>query len=166
MTLHGTTFPDKILKKIPSLMMFPLNFVPIGLQGWCLASILGDIFAEQIEDGDVDFLCENALLIHMRDIGLKWFFTFDDGFKMLSHLDEPTVTIQGDVNEFILLASRRVDPDTLFFQRRLEIIGDTEIGLQVKNLLDSVDESVIPMPVDIFLQCAADYVERIVLKKK
>ena len=162
MTLHGTRFPEIILKKIPSLMMFPLNFAPLRLQGFCLGAILGDVFAEQIEDGDVDFLQNNVLLIHMRDIGLKWFFTFEeDHFKLLPAIDEPTVTIQGDVNQFILLASRRVDPDTLFFQRKLEIVGDTEVGLHVKNLLDSVDESVIPVPVDMFLQCAADYVEKL-----
>ena len=143
-------------------MMFPVNFLPLPLQSYCLESLLGSVFAEQIEDGDVDFLQDSVLLIHMRDIGLKWFFSFDgEKFKLLSQQDDATVTIQGDVNEFILLASRRIDPDTLFFQRKLEIVGDTEVGLQVKNLLDSVDEGVIPMPVDIFLQCAADYVEKL-----
>ena len=143
-------------------MMFPVNFLPLRLQGFCLETLLGGVFAEQIEDGDVDFLQDNVLLIHMRDIGLKWFFTFkEEGFELLSAQNEPSVTIQGDVNEFILLASRRIDPDTLFFQRKLEIVGDTEIGLQVKNLLDSVDEGRIPLPVDIFMQCMADYVEKL-----
>lgn len=143
-------------------MMFPVNFIPFPLQGFCLESLLGNIFAEQIEDGDVDFLQGNVLLIHMLDIGLKWFFTFEEtGFKLLQSEQDPVVKIQGSVNDYILLASRRIDPDTLFFQRRLEIIGDTEVGLQVKNLLDSVDEDSIPLPVDIVMQCAADYVEKL-----
>lgn len=143
-------------------MMFPVSFVPFPLQGYCLERVLGNIFKEQIEDGDVGFLQDSALLIHMQDIGLKWFITFDGvGFKLLNGVEDPAVIIQGKVNEFILLSSRRVDPDTLFFQRRLEITGDTELGLQVKNLLDSVDEDKIPMPMDMFLQCAADYVEKL-----
>ena len=34
---------------------------------------------------------------------------------------------------------REEDPDTLFFNRKLQIEGDTELGLITKNLLDSVD---------------------------
>ena len=42
----------------------------------------------------------------------------------------------------LLLATRREDPDTLFFNRRLNIEGDTETGLHVKNLLDSLEYDV------------------------
>jgi len=34
---------------------------------------------------------------------------------------------------------REEDPDTLFFKRKLQIEGDTELGLITKNLLDSVE---------------------------
>jgi predicted lipid carrier protein YhbT len=40
---------------------------------------------------------------------------------------------------------REEDPDTLFFNRKLIIEGDTELGLIVKNLLDSVDWSTTPL---------------------
>ena len=36
----------------------------------------------------------------------------------------------------ILMASQKVDPDTLFFNRELTITGDTNLGLEVKNLID------------------------------
>lgn len=39
----------------------------------------------------------------------------------------------------MLLASRKEDSDTLFFQRRLKMQGDTDLGLYVKNLLDGMD---------------------------
>jgi predicted lipid carrier protein YhbT len=42
------------------------------------------------------------------------------------------------------LVSRQEDPDTLFFLRRLMIEGDTELGLAVKNLLDSRDPDDLP----------------------
>ena len=43
------------------------------------------------------------------------------------------------------LMLREEDPDTLFFSRRLRIEGDTELGLIVKNLLDSVDWDSTPL---------------------
>lgn len=49
------------------------------------------------------------------------------------------VRISGTLADFLLLASGAEDPDTLFFNRRLCIEGDTEAGLYVKNLLDALD---------------------------
>ena len=54
------------------------------------------------------------------------------------------------------MAARRRDPDTLFFQRRIVVEGDTELGLAVKNLLDSLDPSELPSPLEWGLQRAAD----------
>ncbi|MDE2088407.1 MAG: SCP2 sterol-binding domain-containing protein, partial [Gammaproteobacteria bacterium] len=49
------------------------------------------------------------------------------------------VRISGTLADFLLLATRAEDPDTLFFNRRLCLEGDTEAGLYVKNLLDALD---------------------------
>ena len=49
------------------------------------------------------------------------------------------VRIKGKLEDFWLLATRREDPDTLFFNRRLSIEGDTETGLYVKNMLDALE---------------------------
>ena len=38
-----------------------------------------------------------------------------------------------------MLATRAEDPDTLFFNRRLSIEGDTETALTIKNLLDALE---------------------------
>jgi predicted lipid carrier protein YhbT len=56
-----------------------------------------------------------------------------------SRADESHVTIEGNLQDFFLLATRREDPDTLFFQRRLALIGDVAAGLCVKNLLDGIE---------------------------
>ncbi|BAU46947.1 sterol-binding protein [Sulfurifustis variabilis] len=52
---------------------------------------------------------------------------------------EPHVRIRGRVEDFLALALRREDPDTLFFNRRLSLEGETEAGLHVKNLLDALE---------------------------
>jgi predicted lipid carrier protein YhbT len=46
-----------------------------------------------------------------------------------------------------------VDPDTLFFSRRLTIEGDTELGLLLKNRLDALEfafsASSVPRPLEV-----------------
>ena len=49
------------------------------------------------------------------------------------------VRISGRLEDFWVLATRAEDPDTLFFNRRLAIEGETETGLYLKNLLDALD---------------------------
>jgi O2-independent ubiquinone biosynthesis accessory factor UbiT len=49
------------------------------------------------------------------------------------------VTFTACAADFLLMATRRADPDTLFFDRRLLIEGDTETGLRLKNILDAVE---------------------------
>lgn len=51
----------------------------------------------------------------------------------------PDLTISANTYDFIQLAMRKEDPDTLFFSRRLLTEGDTELGLLLKNTLDAVD---------------------------
>ena len=49
----------------------------------------------------------------------------------------PDVIVRASLSDYLALALRTEDPDTLFFSRRLVIEGDTELGLVVKNALDS-----------------------------
>lgn len=48
-------------------------------------------------------------------------------------------TISASAHDFVLLARRQEDPDTLFFSRRLSMEGDTELGLLVKNTIDAIE---------------------------
>ena len=49
--------------------------------------------------------------------------------------------ITGRARDFLRLATRLEDADTLFFQRRLKMEGDTELGLYLKNFLDAQEEA-------------------------
>jgi O2-independent ubiquinone biosynthesis accessory factor UbiT len=51
----------------------------------------------------------------------------------------PDLAIGASARDFMLLAQRHEDPDTLFFARRLTMEGDTELGLLVKNTIDALD---------------------------
>lgn len=85
--------------------------------------------------------------IRVKDLGLCLRFTVSPrGFApdILAHdRSAPDLTISATARDFMLLLSRREDPDTLFFSRRLVSEGDTELGLTVKNLLDALDTETV-----------------------
>ena len=68
----------------------------------------------------------------------------------------------GDGDDFtagqdLLLASRLEDADTLFFQRRLELSGDTELGLTLRNVLDRLPWEQVPLGLRIALNRLARF---------
>ena len=76
--------------------------------------------------------------IHVTDARVDLNFTLDrKGMVACRGSREPDLTISASASDFIMLALRREDPDTLFFSRRLRMEGDTELGLLVKNTLDA-----------------------------
>ena len=62
-------------------------------------------------------------------------------------------------SDLLMIAARKQDPDTLFFQRRLVIEGDTELGLYVKNLMDAIELEQMPKALRVMLMQMADFVE-------
>ncbi len=78
--------------------------------------------------------------IDVLDAGLTIRFTAD-GKRFLSRRfeGEPDLRLAANSADFLRMMLREEDPDTLFFKRKLQIEGDTELGLIAKNLLDSVE---------------------------
>lgn len=77
--------------------------------------------------------------VTVKDMGLRLHFSIHaDGFH--AERNGPAdVTFTATAQDFARLALRLEDPDTLFFNRRLLIEGDTDLGLTVKNMLDAVE---------------------------
>lgn len=76
--------------------------------------------------------------IHVTDACVDLYFTLDRyGMVACRRSREPELTISASASDFLMLALRKEDPDTLFFSRRLRMEGDTELGLLVKNTLDA-----------------------------
>lgn len=72
----------------------------------------------------------------------QWTFDFawaHGRFSASQNKGEADLTISASAHDFVLLARRQEDPDTLFFSRRLSMEGDTELGLLVKNTIDSIE---------------------------
>ena len=79
--------------------------------------------------------------VRVLDTGGEANYTFRDGlFRPLFRVDrEPDLAFAANLSAYLQLLARQEDPDTLFFNRELEITGDTELGLIVKNMLDAVE---------------------------
>jgi predicted lipid carrier protein YhbT len=106
-----------------------------------LVTILNKIFVEAIAEGELDFLLGKVLQLNIKDANLDFYISLVKN-KLCAcgnYKQAYDVRIEGNVHDFLLLATRREDPDTLFFNRRLRLSGDTELGLYIKNFLDSLE---------------------------
>ena len=101
-----------------------------------------------------DVLRNRSLRLEASDAGAGFNLTLGERGFAATHV-KADVTIRARLVDFALLALRREDPDTLFFNRRLMIEGDTELGLAIKNALDAVDWDRLPVPLKTLLRLAA-----------
>lgn len=80
------------------------------------------------------------LRIEVTDAQLVFDFQWrQHGFAACKNMGKADLTIGASAYDFLLMARRQEDPDTLFFSRHLSMEGDTELGLLVKNTLDAME---------------------------
>ena len=124
----------------PSPLAIPLGLIPSKAHSALLVRALNRLFAPEIADGEIDFLNDRIMVIHVTDARLKFRVSLvGERLVAAEKRESDDLSIEGTVYDFLLLATRREDPDTLFFNRRLHLGGNTELGLYVKNFLDSVE---------------------------
>jgi predicted lipid carrier protein YhbT len=85
-------------------------------------------------------LIGKKLRLRVTDAQLVFDFEWqNERFSACHNRGEADLTISASAHDFVLLARRQEDPDTLFFNRRLAMEGDTELGLLVKNTIDAIE---------------------------
>jgi len=95
-----------------------------------------------------------VLRLEIAGLGAGMQFTLDF-IGLRPAFGKPDVTVRASLADFLALALRREDPDTLMFTRRLVLEGDTGLGLSVKNALDALDWDRLPAPLARLLRIAA-----------
>jgi predicted lipid carrier protein YhbT len=125
------TFPKPIARLITRLPTWPASrafAIAANLAAW-----------PSLRELDWSNVHGRRFCVHVRDAGLKLYFSlYANGFR--AERNGPSdVTFTATATDFARLALRLEDPDTLFFNRRLLIEGDTNLGLTVKNMLDAVE---------------------------
>jgi predicted lipid carrier protein YhbT len=130
-TVNLPPFPKPLARLVSSLPSWPASraFAAAGnLAAW-----------PALRDQDWSHVAGRRFCVHVRDLGLRLYFSLRaDGFRAEKN-GLADVTFTSTAVDFARLALRLEDPDTLFFNRRLLIEGDTDLGLMVKNMLDAVE---------------------------
>jgi len=138
--MQASSKPAESHPFLPAPLSLPLRVIPSSVHSKALVTTLNRIFHEDLKDGELDFLQGKVVQITIDDAGIEYRFTLnEDKLITVNKSQLPDLLLNGTVYNYLLLASRREDTDTLFFSRRLHMQGDTELGLHVKNFLDGLD---------------------------
>ena len=124
--------PGRVAALVGRLPQLPPALALAGALNLALGRVLP---REQLEP-----LAGKRLLVRVTDAGLALRFALGaNGFRPVFDRQPDDLRISATLRDFLALALREEDADTLFFGRRLLMEGDTELGLLVKNTLDAVD---------------------------
>lgn len=139
MKLPQFVIPTPLGRLVGRLPQLPPTLALVGALNVALDRILP---RDRIEP-----LAGKRLMIVVTDAGLKLRFMLGShGFLPSLDRAEPDLRISASARDFLALALREEDSDTLFFGRRLLMEGDTDLGLLVKNTLDAIELPVLPTP--------------------
>lgn len=128
--------------------------LPARWQAPVLERVVARALAAPLADGLLDFMQGRRIGIDVTDLGLGW--TFELQGRRLAVVDaDPEARVRGTATDLLRLAARLDDADTLFFQRRLVLTGDTELGLTARNVLDRLPWETVPLALRIVLHRAA-----------
>jgi len=117
-----------------------LRAVPDGVHAELISRLANHLMRGQALSRDLVPIEGRCLCLTISDTGNVWRFRVRAGRLCPQPAGVPAdVSIRGELADFLLLATRGEDPDTLFFARRLSLEGETETGLFVKNQLDALE---------------------------
>jgi len=136
MKIPQFTFPAPLAKMFSLLPRYPHSLL--------FAGFLNAALSEHLRPRDLPALHGKHVCIRVKDAGIEFHFGVTPrAFAAHRPASGPDLTIAADAHDFLLLGLRQEDPDTLFFNRRLTMEGDTALGLSLKNALDALEFPVL-----------------------
>jgi len=128
----------RLIRALPGFVLRPLGFIPRPLSNHGMIALCNQVFAASLATGELAFLDQRVLQISVQDAGIDLIMSSTGShLRAVTGSRSPDVSIRGSAYDLLLLVSKREDADSLFFQRRLRLEGDTELGLHLKNFLDA-----------------------------
>jgi predicted lipid carrier protein YhbT len=128
------------LPECPKPLAALLERLPAFPGSLLLTTALNALLAAQLPEDVKQIMTGRSFRIHVRDARVSFDFRWTGSrFTPLARQPQPDLTISASGPDFLRIARRQEDPDTLFFNRRLSMEGDTELGLVVKNTLDALE---------------------------
>jgi len=147
MSLINTLIRNAV-DKLPQGGRFALKIIPNQAPCFVLEQTLNKVFSAELKEDEFEFLTLKWLELTVTDLESSWFISHHNNHGQARLIVKPhansDVVFKGDFNSFVLMASQKADPDTLFFNRKLLLTGDTELGLEIKSILENLDRDTLP----------------------
>jgi len=125
---------------LPKPLSTLFSILPQYPHSLAFAQALNLALGETLRSEALSPLHGKLICLRIKDAQIALHFTLGaNGVTANREGRTPDLTISAKAYDFIQLALRKEDPDTLFFSRRLLMEGDTELGLLVKNTLDALE---------------------------
>ncbi|HAW94263.1 MULTISPECIES: ubiquinone anaerobic biosynthesis accessory factor UbiT [unclassified Arsukibacterium] len=136
---------SKLVAALPPMLRQLTRCAPKGMQSCMLQLALNRFFQPELSSGELNFMQHKSVVINVADIGLEFGISLDGSSLQVQLMPaQQDLLLKAELADFIAMISNTTDPDTLFFRRRLQMLGDTELGLYCKNLLDSIGPERLP----------------------
>jgi predicted lipid carrier protein YhbT len=142
----------------PERLAVPLRLLPEPLLRQGSQQLIEQVLAAPLAEGRLDECVGRRISVEVTDLGLRWVVAIGDRrIDVLAPGADAEATVRGTATDLLLLSSRLEDADTLFFHRRLQLTGDVELGLVLRNLLDQLRWESIPLALRIALNRGARF---------
>lgn len=148
-----TPLSQRLEKALPHIPARITRFTPAPVLEVFLNVAVNHLLQPERLAGDLEFLRQQTARVEITDLNFDFSLTLI-GQRLAVKVPAATgdATLKSDQASLLKILHGEVDPDTLFFRRKLLITGDTELGLYIKNLIDTIDlKQRIPKPLMSFL---------------
>lgn len=144
---------SRLNKRLPQIPAKLTRYTPAPVMELFLNTAVNHLLQKERQQNELDFLIGQVARVEITDLNFNFSFTLV-GQKIVIKVPAQSgdATLRSDQDSMLKILHGEVDPDTLFFRRKLLITGDTELGLYIKNMIDTIDLTQrIPKPIMSFL---------------
>ncbi|MBU2712844.1 ubiquinone anaerobic biosynthesis accessory factor UbiT [Zooshikella harenae] len=142
------------LEKHAALLTKPVQLCPTALQTHVLEKLLNHLLHSVVNEGELDFLEDQWIELKLLDCDLNYFLSYNPHAQrcIVQDKGKADASISCKLTDAIALITQQVDPDTLFFQRRLLLEGNTALSHGFKNILDTIELDKLGFPLGHIIQ--------------
>jgi len=126
--------------QLPTPLTWPIKWMPTFIQHRLIEQALNYFFKPALQDDSLAFLQNRIIHVDIKDATIGFALRLiNNRLQVSAQQISADLSLTTDVYTLLQLISQQEDADGLFFSRRLDSQGDTELGLYVKNFLASLD---------------------------
>lgn len=138
-TTSTPAWPWTALARVAPTLSAVARHLPTQPPSWAAAQFLTQRWWPLVSPEIQARLCGRRVDVVVTDLGVTLHLRATPGGLVVARQDEPVaVRLHAETRAFVDLMQGLDDPDTLFFEQRLVMEGDTAYALLLKNTLDAI----------------------------